>query len=136
MTRLSFDLKVWYVIHPIERVFPDIEKYLAEVESILINEFPNCILRRIPCDAFGKFRIASVKGCVVNQRGPILVIEPVQRQMYYYLRQSLEYQVPVDLVNVTDSTDLYERLLESAKLFREGEPQLARPITGGRGHCV
>jgi hypothetical protein len=120
----------FYLLHPLPQYLPHAAEWANEVKGILGDDpaWSDWDFYVAPYDERNNFHVQPLFVRVLNKRGPVVLVENVQRKPLEELRRRLRTRAIVMTEVVSDSTNLLEVAIEAKRRFDSGEPFLPRKL--------
>jgi hypothetical protein len=119
-----------YLLHPRPKYLPLIGDWIGEVEQILRADaaWYNWGIHPTQYDDRNSFDVQLLFVRVLNRRGPVLLLQPVQLKALGDLQQKLRTHAIVLVKSPADSLELWEAIEEARSRHENGEPLLPRKM--------
>ena len=82
------------------------------------------VIRERPYDSKASLHVRDFCSMVLQSPGPVLLLEPVRRNVLEDIRSRIGSRVPVVACSVSDLAGLRQKIIELGSLFDSGEPSL------------
>jgi hypothetical protein len=92
----------------------------------VLPEWVGWTVRRIEYDGNASLRINDVFAAVVDQTGPVILLDPVQAKIVTVLRERLSSRTTLLTAAVQSTDDVIAILDRAREIHESGEPQLCR----------
>lgn len=117
-----------YLLHPVEKYLPGVAEWIAAAEAFIREDplWDDWDLHFTPYDDQNSFPVQPLHARVLNNLGPVVLLEKVQGKALNDLRERLRSRAVIVVATVTDDGGIYDQLVVARERFERKEPFLPR----------